>query len=108
MNAPTNIQIINGPDGTPAFVVIPYADYIADRVEARDLIPHAVIERTVEGASPARAWREHLGLTQVEVAKRLGVSQPTYAQLEGSETLRKSSRLRIAAALGILPAQLDF
>lgn len=29
MNAPTNIQTIMGPDGKPAFVVIPYADYIA-------------------------------------------------------------------------------
>ena len=28
MNAPTNIQMINGPDGKPAFVVIPYADYV--------------------------------------------------------------------------------
>ncbi len=23
------VQIINGPDGAPAFVVIPYADYVA-------------------------------------------------------------------------------
>ncbi|RDT01300.1 transcriptional regulator, partial [Burkholderia contaminans] len=22
------VQFINGPDGTPAFVVIPYADYV--------------------------------------------------------------------------------
>lgn len=108
MNAPTNIQIINGPDGTPAFVVIPYAEYIADRAEGRELIPHAVIERTVEGASPVRAWREHLGLTQADVAKRLGISQPAYAQQENSETLRQVSREKIAAALGILPAQLDF
>ena len=103
MNAPTNIQIINGPDSSPAFVVIPYADYLAERAETRDLIPHGVIERTVEGASPARAWREHLGLTQAEIAKRLGISQQ-----ESSDKLRKSSREKIAAALGILPAQLDF
>ncbi|ANH72794.1 helix-turn-helix family protein [Ralstonia insidiosa] len=108
MNAPTNIQIINGPDGSPAFVVIPYDDYLAERAEARDLIPHGVIERTIEGASPARAWREHLGLTQAEIAKRLGISQPAYAQQENSDRLRKSSREKIAGALGILPEQLDF
>lgn len=63
MNAPTgtNVQLIHGPDGAPAFVVIPYAEYIAGRMQDRSLIPHAVIERTVEGATPVRAWREHLG-----------------------------------------------
>lgn len=30
MSAPTNnIQIINGPDGKPAFVVIPYEEYVS-------------------------------------------------------------------------------
>ncbi|MBP5146750.1 transcriptional regulator, partial [Pseudomonas protegens] len=29
MNVPTDIQIIHGPDGSPAFVVIPYAQYMA-------------------------------------------------------------------------------
>ncbi|WP_055324627.1 helix-turn-helix domain-containing protein [Ralstonia solanacearum] len=110
MNAPTstNVQLIHGPDGAPVFVVIPYAEYIASRIEDRSLIPHAVVERTVEGATPVRAWREHLGLTQAEVAGRLGISQPAYAQQENSSRLRKASREKIATALGILPAQLDF
>ncbi|QUP52396.1 helix-turn-helix domain-containing protein [Ralstonia syzygii] len=110
MNAPTNtnVQLIHGPDGAPAFVVIPYAEYVASRIEDRSLIPHAVVERTVEGATPVRAWREHLGLTQAEVAGRLGISQPAYAQQENSDRLRKASRDKIAAALGILPVQLDF
>ncbi|MBB2920149.1 transcriptional regulator with XRE-family HTH domain [Cupriavidus alkaliphilus] len=46
-------------------------------------------------------------LTQVEVAARLGISQPAYAQQENSARLRKTSRERIAAALGITAAQLD-
>lgn len=108
MNAPTNIQIINGPGGQPAFVVIPYAEYMAARAADRDLIPHGVVSRTVDGATPVRAWREHLGLTQTEVAERLGISQPAYAQQENSERLRKASREKIAAALGITPGQLDF
>jgi predicted transcriptional regulator len=108
MNAPTNIQIINGADGKPAYVVIPYADYVAEHQAERGTIPHAVISRTVDGATPVRAWREHLGVTQAEVAERLGVSQSAYAQQEANERLRKSSRSKIAAALGITAAQLDF
>ncbi|RAS25890.1 helix-turn-helix domain-containing protein [Paraburkholderia bryophila] len=108
MNARTNIQVINGPDGKPAYVVIPYAEYIARHDAERELIPHEVVSATVDGATPARAWREHLGLTQVEVARRMGVSQSAYAQQESSEKLRKSSREKIAAALGITADQLDF
>lgn len=108
MNAPTNIQVINGVDGKPAFVVIPYADYIAERNAERGLIPHDVVSRTVDGATPVRAWREHLGLTQADVAKRLGISQSAYAQQEGSERLRKVTREKIAGALGIAAEQLDF
>lgn len=78
MNARTNIQIINGPGGKPAFVVIPHDEYIASHVEDRDLIPHDVISRTVDGASPVKAWREHLGLTQTERAHRSGVTQSAY------------------------------
>ena len=109
MNAPTNIQTINGPDGKPAFVVIPYSEYVAQHARDNDLIPHEVVRRTLANdIPPARAWREHLGLTQAEVAARLGVSQSAYAQQESSARLRASSREKIAGALGITAAQLDF
>ncbi|MGC5699564.1 helix-turn-helix transcriptional regulator [Pseudomonas sp. NFXW11] len=106
MNAPTDIQIIHGPDGKPAFVVIPYAQYVA-RHQEPDLIPHAVVSRIVDGATPIRAWREHLQLTQDEVAKRLGISQPAFAQQESVARPRKSTRERIAAAFGIRAEQLQ-
>ncbi|MFA5520169.1 MAG: helix-turn-helix transcriptional regulator [Castellaniella sp.] len=108
MNARTNIQIINGPEGNPAFVVIPYADYVKQHTDDQALIPHDVISRTADGVTPLRAWREHLGLTQAEVAKRLEITQSAYAQQENSQRLRKTSRDKIAAALGITGAQLDF
>ena len=57
--------------------------------------------------SPARAWREHLGLTQQAVTERLGISQPAYAQQESSDKLRKATRIKIAAALGIAAELLD-
>jgi len=72
------------------------------------LIPHDVISRTVDGATPIRAWREHLGLTQADLAQRLGISQSAYAQQENSTRLRKDTRERIAKVLGITGEQLDF
>lgn len=108
MNAPTNIQMINGPDGKPAFVVMPYADFVQTYGQGRDLIPHEVISATVQGATPARAWREYLKLTQAEVASRLAISQPSYAKQEGSEKLRPATVAKIAKALGITNEQLDF
>jgi ribosome-binding protein aMBF1 (putative translation factor) len=104
---PINIQLINGSDGTPAFVVIPYTEYLDTYRDARGLVPHAVVKRVVGGATPVRAWREHLGLTQAVMAERLGISQSAYAQQEGRATLRKASREKVAAALGIRQELLD-
>ncbi|MCF4995853.1 helix-turn-helix domain-containing protein [Pseudomonas syringae] len=106
MNAPTDIQIINDAEGKPAFVVIPYAQYVAQKVEP-DLIPHDVVSRMVDGATPIRAWREHLNLTQEEVARRMGVSQPAFAQQETATKPRKATREKIAAAFGITADQLE-
>ncbi len=93
----------------PWIVVIPYDAYLAQQNKnGQDLIPHDVISRSVDGATPVRAWREHLRLTQVEVAVRLGITQPAYAQQENSQRLRKTTREKIAAALGISANQLDF
>ena len=56
--------------------------------------------------TPVRAWREHLGLMQAIVAHRLRTSQSAYAQQEAKETVRKSTREKIARALKIDPEQL--
>ena len=108
MNAPTNIQVLNDAAGNPAFVVIPYDDYLKQLTNREELIPHDVVSRAVDGATPVRAWREHLRLTQAEMAARLGISQPAYAQQENSERLRKATREKIAVALGISVFQLSF
>jgi DNA-binding XRE family transcriptional regulator len=108
MNARTNIQLINGPDGKPAFAVIPYAEFVAMESKGEPTIPNEVVGMMIEQEfTPARAWREHLGLTQAEVAERLGISQPAYAQQENSAKLRKSSISKIAQALGISVEQLN-
>ncbi len=71
------------------------------------LIPHDVVSRVVDGATPIRAWREHLNLTQDEVAKRMGISQPAFAQQETVAKPRKATREKIAAAFGINASQLE-
>ena len=107
MNTPTNVQIINGPDGTPAFVVIPYAEYVKDHPQD-DLVPNEVVGYMVkEDLSAAAAWRKHLGLSQAQVAERIGITQSAYAQQEQAANPRKATREKIAAALGIAPDLLD-
>jgi DNA-binding XRE family transcriptional regulator len=46
------------------------------------------------------------GLTQAEVASRLGISQAAYAQTERAKRPRNTTLLRIADALGLDPEQL--
>lgn len=107
MTTPTNVQIINGPDGAPAFVVIPYADYVATHPR-EDLVPNEVVGYMVkEGLTAVGAWRKHLGLSQTEVAERIGISQAAYAQQEQAQKPRKPTREKIAAAFGISADLLD-
>lgn len=110
MTTPTNTQIIHGADGRPAFVVIPYADYVREHPqEDEPYVPHEVVAMMVDHQWTAiRSWREHLDLTQQEVAARIGISQSAYAQQESSKRLRPMSLERIAAALGLSVEQLDF
>lgn len=109
MNARINVQILKGADGLPEFAVIPYDEYLILSKRSEPTIPNEVIGKVIkEEVTPIRAWREHLGLTQIEVAGRLGITQPAYAAQENSNRLRKSSREKIAQALGIVPEQLAF
>lgn len=109
MNAPTNIQTISRPDGSIEYVVLPYEDYLKLASKAENLVPNSVVNLALDHDWTAvRAWREQLGLTQSEVAERLGITQSAYAQQEVSHKLRKSSRVKIAKALGLNPEQLDF
>lgn len=108
MNALTDIQTIKGADGAPAFVVVPYAEFVRRFASAEALIPHEVVSATVDGASPMKAWREYLGLTQADVAARLGISQAAYAQTEAAQRPRMSTKERVAAALSISIEQIDY
>ena len=72
------------------------------------LIPNEVVNLMFDGdgMSIARAWREHLGLTQAELATRAGISQAGLAQMEAARNPRKATRIKLAAALGLDREQL--
>lgn len=44
--------------------------------------------------------RRQVGFTQMEVAKRLGISQPTYAECERGSNMRIGTLQKIVTALG--------
>lgn len=106
MNAPTEHQIINAPDGSPLFVLVPWEEYedrFAGRPDEEVTIPHEVVVRFLEGeVSLIRAWREHLELSQRDVALRMGISQPAYSKMEARDAAPRVATLKkIASALGV-------
>lgn len=110
MSALTNYQTIFGSDGKPAFVVVPYADFIKlPGAFTPGTIPNAVVGKCVmEGVSMLHAWREHLMLTQAEMAERMGITQAGYAQIEAAKRPRKATLQKAADALGITLEQLAY
>jgi DNA-binding XRE family transcriptional regulator len=110
MSALTNYQTILGNDGKPAFVVIPFADFIELSGEVTPgMIPNAVVGRRVMGeVSMLQVWREYLMLTQTEMAARMGITQAGYAQIEAAKRPRKATLQKAAEALGITLEQLAY
>ena len=108
MNARTEFQVIVGSDGKPAFVVVPYAQFRKLQGSlARGAVPDGVVNVAFErGVSPMAAWREHLGLTQAEVASRIGIAQAAYAQMERVKQPRKATLEKVAAAMRLEVEQL--
>lgn len=106
-------------DGKPAFVVLPYAEYMAlttrcrpsndPRIPKDGTIPHEVIEMMVANDwSIIRAWREYLDVTQTEMAARLEIRQPTYRAMEAVDAApKRTTKQRIAKALGLLYSHID-
>ena len=88
---------------------MPCDEFVKNFAHANDLVPDTVVKLAFDaGMPPAKAWRTHLELTQAEVARRMGITQSAYAQLEASAKPRKSSRQKMAVVLGISPEQLHF
>ncbi|MBS3966892.1 MAG: helix-turn-helix transcriptional regulator [Truepera sp.] len=72
------------------------------RIPESPYTPFEVVTRHIdEGISKAKAWREYLGLTQQQVAKRAALSK-----LEKQKRPRRATLERLAQALGISVEQL--
>ncbi|WGS54925.1 helix-turn-helix transcriptional regulator (plasmid) [Paraburkholderia sp. D15] len=89
----------------------PDRDYVVDDVSVHftesPSIPQNIRNAVAGGITPAKAWRQHLGLKQAEVAARIGISRPGYAFLERKKRLSERTRASVAAAFGIAAEQLD-
>ncbi|MCW5618245.1 MAG: helix-turn-helix transcriptional regulator [Nitrosomonas sp.] len=110
MKTLTNYQTIFDQDGKPAFVVVPYADFVKLPGAVRPgMIPNGVVsKRIMDGISMLQAWREYLMLTQDDMAGRMGITQAGYAQIESAKRPRKATLEKAAAALGISLEQLAY
>ncbi len=113
MNAPIDFQVIEQ-DGKPVFAVVPWERFqeMAEAwraVQAREQgIPQEVVERhVIDGLSLVAAWRDYLGMTQAEVARRAGMKQSAVARIErGDSRPRHTTLRRLAGAMGLHPGQL--
>ena len=85
---------------------MPYRDFVSSGftfqlAATEPTVPNAIVNRVFdENITPMRAWREHLGFTQAELAERAGTSQASYAQTENRQRPRKSTLRKIAKGMG--------
>ncbi|ENC6660168.1 MULTISPECIES: helix-turn-helix domain-containing protein [Aeromonas] len=99
-------------DGEPKFAVIPYHQYLAltnwSDKDAEGFVPQEVRElQSRKKISLLAAWRTYKGVSQKELAQRLGVSPSAVAQVERIDgSPQKKTLQRIAAALDLRTAQL--
>ena len=101
MRQSSKFQTILGADGRPAFVVVPYDEFVRNFEQNNDLVPNAVVKLAFDDEmTPAKSWRTHLGLTQVEAAQRMGITQGAYAQLEASTKTAQSLSREDCARVG--------
>jgi len=104
-----NVQIIKQ-GGRPAFAVLPYDEYLklTNQQDDQVYIPHDVVGFQLrEQCSLITAWRKYKNITQGELAKATGITQPALSQIENPDSKPQTATLeKIAAALGISAAQL--
>jgi DNA-binding XRE family transcriptional regulator len=117
-------QIIES-NGKPEWAVIPYQDYLQLVEQAEmlqdirdydtlkealeqgneELVPSQIVYAILDGDHPIRVWREYRGLSQQELAERVGISVPYMSQLENGQ--RKGSLEVLTAIAKALRLSLD-
>ncbi len=119
-----SVQIIEKAD-KKKYAVIPYSDYLALLERAEDaediraaaaavralaegedeLVPGDVVDALMEGEHPVKVWRRHRGLSQAQLAERIGATQGSIAQIENR--LRAGSVDTLARIAQALEVDLD-
>ena len=119
MTADREIQILKDKRGKPAFVVVPWARwqsltggdaedaYLAKRYKLargrNDVdVPWEVAKRVVAGENAVKVYREWRGLTQAELAQKIGSAKAYVSQIETG--VKPGGRLvmrKIAGALDV-------
>lgn len=119
-----SVQVIKK-NNQPQYAVVPYEEFI-DLVEKAEmlqdlqdydsvkaalergeepLVPAEVLYAILDGGNPIKVWREHLGMTQKQLAQQVGISVPYLSQLETGR--RKGSVTVIAAVANALDVSVD-
>jgi len=114
MKTPTDYQTIEY-NGHPAFVLVPWEEfnmvrpYLKHKNVLRDTIPHEVVEANALHDVPIiKAWREHLGMTQEQLAEKAGMKQSALARLEsGAIKPRTATLVKLSKAMGVKPSLLE-
>lgn len=125
------VQFINDEEGKPQYVVIPYHEYFRmrlamleyddeDEADWEDVpaesdkyddekLPHEVcLVMSREDVSLQAAWRILRGLSQQEVADKLGISQSAVSQFEAKDSRpQKRTREKLAAIYGCKQEQIS-
>ncbi|CAM4271492.1 MULTISPECIES: helix-turn-helix domain-containing protein [Lelliottia] len=125
------VQLIKDDEGTTQFVVIPYNEYfrmclqlseLDDETDAdledieceHDIYDNVILPGDVcdvmhhENVSLQAAWRILRGLSQQEVADKLGISQSAVSQLEALDSRpQKRTREKLAAIYGCTQEQIS-
>lgn len=104
--------------GAPIFVVIPYQEYeailtaledivdveavLAAQADTSERFPLDIVERVAAGENKVKVFREYRNLSQVKLAKQIGVSRQYISQIESGERVGTTKLLKkIAENLGV-------
>jgi len=100
-------------NGKPAFAVLPWTSFervrpmLEQQAKIKSGIPGPVVKAyAIDGKSLVLAWREHLGLSQTEVAGKAGMKQPALSRIEKGDSRPRTVTLKkLADAMGLKPEQ---
>ncbi|MGB5497200.1 MAG: helix-turn-helix transcriptional regulator, partial [Sedimenticolaceae bacterium] len=82
-------------------------DRAKDALAAGDeeLVPAAIVNAILDGENPVRVWRQHRGMSQVQLAEAADISQAYLAQIE---TRKREGTLGLYRSLAdVLGVDLD-